>query len=88
MRWKRLIKCAGGLRCAEVEPTNLDEIPPGAIVKLEYTCGGCGTHYAWDSATQQRRIVEQPSRPSGGIMLEPGESVRQEFVILDPHRRN
>ena len=75
MRWKRLIKCAGGLRCADIVVP--DEIPgyPAATIYVEYTCGGCGTHYAWNSATKRRQTIKTLSAEGGGgVVLAPGQT--------------
>lgn len=90
MRWKRLIKCAGGHRCADVIVAG-DEIPAGAHVYLEYTCDACGTHYAWNSSTGKRQVIESLAAPGGGgAVIHPGET-KSFFVHMDnfdPARRN
>lgn len=85
MRWKRLIRCLGGRRCAEVVATDRSQIPPGAIAVIEYTCHACGTHYRWDSATRKRIAIEELAAEKGeGIFLKPGES---KFVTVNMEDR-
>lgn len=63
---------------ADVEPTG--DIPPGATIVLEYTCGGCGTRYRWDSTTH-RRVIVDGSTEETGVTLEPGASHEFEFQL-------
>lgn len=90
MRWKRLLKCAGGRRCANVIVAG-DEIPIGAHVYIEYTCNPCGTHYAWNSATGKRQVIKAPATPGGGgAIIHPGETKTFSWSMdsFDPARRN
>lgn len=87
MRWKRLIKCAGGLRCADIVVANEEIIPPGGAVYIEYTCDGCGTHYSWNSATNKRVAINELARGRpAGVEIAPGETKDFHFDLDD--RRN
>jgi hypothetical protein len=63
-RWLRwTVRCRRGARCARLVTLGLNA-PLGAVVRMEYECGGCGTRYrgeamaigedAWTETTRER----------------------------------
>lgn len=84
MNWRRLIHCAGGLRCANIIAPELPPgLPPGAEIVLEYTCRDCGTHYHWDSTTRTKKRIDKLSESEReGVTIAPGAT--HEFVFMVP----
>lgn len=72
MTWlRRLIRCGGGRYCANIVPTEIDQLPPGAFVRIVYRCGGCGTFYVYDGRDGQRHRLKDAPDDIGGIELGP-----------------
>lgn len=51
------IRCLRGRRCADVVVRPKDTMPAGTVLGVDYWCGGCGTHYQWNSETFTRQQV-------------------------------
>jgi hypothetical protein len=80
------LRCARGRLCAHLVVDEV-EIPPGykAKLRLEWTCGGCGTHYRGDGVRKWRtREVSHPVATASVGSLAGGESKIAEFALPDP----
>lgn len=49
--------CLRGRNCADLTATPEDSLPPDTALVVEFTCGGCGTRYRWNSRTFKRERV-------------------------------
>lgn len=75
--------CQRGRRCACLSVTDPGNAPPGAVVTMGWTCGGCGTSYERTvmvgndgtfTLSDPRRLRVKRGRKQG-IQLQEGESV-------------
>lgn len=73
--------CLRGRRCANLVPEpEQSMLPPGVLLHMNYTCGGCGTKYKsefrWNghNFTGSRAITKEERKlRERGIVVQPGE---------------
>lgn len=57
MTWvKWVLVCRCGRKCARAVATPIDEQPPGLVISVRYTCGGCGTEYLTVNNNKPRKV--------------------------------